>query len=75
MYQWGDPFAEDASWKSLKSGDNVRVRATCEPYAGRVGILEEIADMGDYLVNFGDGLTCGYDGDMLVRVPVEGEKS
>lgn len=71
MDQWGDLQAEDTSWRDLKVGDSARVKATCAPFAGRVGTLTMITDTGDYLVDFGNSLVCGYDGDMLIKVTVE----
>jgi hypothetical protein len=58
----------DKSREDLKEGDRVRVKATCPPFTGRVGTLERITDTGDYLVDFGNDLKCGYDEDMLTKV-------
>lgn len=65
MYQWGDPYPENA-WLSLKVGDRVRVKGM-HPLAGKVGTLKEISDIGDYTVDFGD-ITMAFDGDMLVKM-------
>jgi hypothetical protein len=70
---WGVPFLtprnDDDSWKTLKVGDRCQVKFEVPASPGRIGQILEIAD-GDYVVQFENGRTMGYDGDMLQPVKV-----
>lgn len=72
MYQWGDPYAEDGSWRDVKVGDQVRVRVSISFYTNQVGTLVAITEEDTYMVRFSDGQECGFDGDMLSPVRREG---
>lgn len=64
---WGDPQAEDNSWRMLKVGDKVKAKIAVPVYRGRVGTLVKIDDEAGYTVEYDDKSRMTYDGDMLVK--------
>lgn len=65
---WGDPYADDNSWRTLKIGDKVRVKTSVAFTGSNQGVLEEITDEGTYMVRLSNDLVMGYDADMLVKI-------
>jgi hypothetical protein len=66
------PEPED-NWRQLKVGDKAVVKMEIPFYPGRVGTLTSIDEaIGDYTLEFSDGSTMVYDGDMLRKASIQG---